>query len=90
MKVEIKISCSDITPAEKERVVRFGVYREENGMRVRDVHSVQSAVGECIQSFMQRIIADRDKLIKWKENENTLCATLQIVPPDGITYKDFE
>ena len=91
MKIEIKVECSDITIADMAKEVTMGInIQYPDGTIHHHKEMLDEVEHRCIESFMQRLVYNRDKLIQWVKDGNSVSARLTLVAPEGVKRKDLK
>lgn len=90
-KVRITVEITDFD-GNPNNILRFGICRSLScgDQRVERVAIKQSRY-DCITAMYKRMLKDHEYLVKWNEQENAICGTLDLVIPHnmGLYYKDY-
>lgn len=89
MKLKITIE-GEFTPDDKATMIPFYVCREDSGLIIHDKIHIDRARAEVLKAFTDRLIYNREDLLDWKEEGNSIKAMLTIVPPKVIDPKKLK
>ena len=86
MKIEIKVTATELTPYDREVSKRYcAAFENLDGSCIAHAEYLTPIEDRIIESICARIRHDRTKLIKWQEDNNAVWATIEIIP--AIDYE---
>lgn len=81
-RVNIQVRVSEELPGEEHRKLKLGTMRQVGKETLMyEEHIVEESIAYILESFGSALIGERDKLVRWRKNEDSILGELVVIAP---------